>query len=207
MSQIIDKKHWFDGWFYSKFVDTFAKEMREIMSEFIVDDSSVIDIGCGTGDLVFKLAKKCKYVVGIDLSSKMIQFANQQKEKAHFPNVEFIHADGVSISEHINKSFDYATASFVLHEMSKDDRMKAIKEMKGIAKEIIIGDYAISQPKSFLGILGALSEGLQGLTILKNYWSFVSGGGIDGLLVQCGLKIEQVKMDESATCKFVKVVP
>ena len=40
--------------------------------------SRVLDVGCGTGDLLIQAAPKIKMGVGLDLDTKMIDFANQQ---------------------------------------------------------------------------------------------------------------------------------
>ncbi len=79
MSELVDKKHWYDGKFYAKYFDPWEKEIREIIYNFIENDSSVLDVGCGTGALVFYIAEKCKQVIGIELSLKLLHFANQEK--------------------------------------------------------------------------------------------------------------------------------
>ena len=52
------------------------EETRELISSFIGKNSSVLDIGCGTGALARHLAPRCKQVAGLDLSSRMIEEAN-----------------------------------------------------------------------------------------------------------------------------------
>ena len=49
-----DKKHWYDGWFYDKLIAPNQDTMFAIISSLIVDNSSVVDIGCGTGRLVLR---------------------------------------------------------------------------------------------------------------------------------------------------------
>jgi len=205
MPETLDKKHWYDGWFYAIFVDPWEKEIGETISNFIENDSTVIDIGCGTGAIVFRLAKKCKRVVGIELSLKMIQYANKQKEKGNYPNVEFIHADAANLSEIIHQRFDYATTSLVIHEMTVNDRLKAINEMKSIAENIIIADYIAPQPKNLWGISNILSEIFAGIDHYRNYRSFIARKGIDNLLFTCGLNIEQEQIDKFRTFRIVKV--
>lgn len=46
-----------------------------------------IDVGCGSGYLTSILAEKASFVVGVDLSVKMIRIAKE--ENRHLPNVEF----------------------------------------------------------------------------------------------------------------------
>jgi ubiquinone/menaquinone biosynthesis C-methylase UbiE len=205
MPETLNKKHWYDGWFYAKTVNPFLKEFNDIISNFVENNSSVIDIGCGTGALAFKLSEKCKRVVGIELSLKMIQYANKQKEKGNYLNVEFIHADATKLSETMDQRFDYATTALVIHEMKVDDRVKTINEMKAIAEKIIIADYIAPQPKNLWGVSNVLTEIVAGIDHYRNFKSFITHKGIDNLLYSCGLNIEQDKIDKTGTFRIVKV--
>ena len=204
MLQIIDKRHWYDGWFYARYFDPWGKEMRDIISNFIESNNTVIDVGCGTGALVFELSKKCKNVIGIELSIKMVRFADQHREKGNISNVEFIHADATRLSEAVKQKFDYATTSFVLHEMSDDDRIKTVNEMQNIAKKIIIADFIAPQPKNALGIVNTVAELLGGFDHFKNYMSFITRGGIDRVLEKCGMEVKEEVIDKTGTYKVVK---
>lgn len=204
MSQNIDKKHWYDGWFYARFIDPWGKEIRDNISNFIESNSVVIDVGCGTGALVFELSKKCKDVVGIELSLKMIRFANQLREKENISNVQFIHADAVRLSKTVKQRFDYAITSLVLHEMSDDDRIKAVNEMKSIAKKIIIADFTAPQPKNAWGILTTFAEFLGGFEHFNKYKSFITAGGIEGVIEKCVMEVEKEIVEKAGTYKVVK---
>lgn len=54
----------------------------------IVPDDKVIDLGCGSGDLIRRLAKKSLNVTGLDSSKIMIKMA-QEKDKNN--QVKWIH--------------------------------------------------------------------------------------------------------------------
>ena len=172
MSIVRNKVHWYDGNFYAKYLDPWAGELRKMISEHIQDNSTVIDIGCGTGALAFELAKKCTKVVGVELSRKMLCYAYEQKQKGDYPHVLFYHADGSMLTDVTDEKFNYATISFVLHEMSPQERHKTVQQMKDIARTLIIADYAVPQPKNIWGFLNTLSELLGGPSHFKGYWSF-----------------------------------
>ncbi len=53
------------------------------------NDLTVVDLGCGTGFFTNILASKYKHVLGVDLSKKMLEFA---ESKASYP-IEWIEAD------------------------------------------------------------------------------------------------------------------
>ena len=71
-----DKSLFFYGKPYHAFIDVLLKVHRDKILSLIPEDSVVLDVGCGTGELAFLLReiKGCQ-VVGVDLSLRMIEFA------------------------------------------------------------------------------------------------------------------------------------
>ena len=61
--------------------------------EIINAESTVLDIGCGSGQFAVELAKKTKKVVGLDFSEKMLSYASANATAAGQKNTEFIHSD------------------------------------------------------------------------------------------------------------------
>ena len=94
-----DGKKWYDGIIYSSGVDPELKEARTVLLKLIPENSRVIDICCGTGELVFYLADKCDYALGIDHSSKMISFAEEKKKDRKHTNVDFSFANAAGLSD------------------------------------------------------------------------------------------------------------
>jgi demethylmenaquinone methyltransferase/2-methoxy-6-polyprenyl-1,4-benzoquinol methylase len=43
----------------------------------------VLDLACGTGDLLYAAASRAKYVVGLDLTHRMLELAQRRAVKAH----------------------------------------------------------------------------------------------------------------------------
>jgi len=101
-----DKRHWYDGKLYSMFIDPSTEDTRKIISSLIERNSNVIDIGFGTGSLAFYLSKKCKYVLGIELSKRMVNYANSLKLENNISNIHFLHGDAEKVSELTNEIFD-----------------------------------------------------------------------------------------------------
>ncbi len=91
----------------------------------------VLDIGCGSGDLTFDLAKKASKVVGIDLNQKYLEKA-KQKNKAE--NIEYILADATSYT--FNEKFDFAVLSNVLEHI--ENRENFLRKISSIAQKILI---------------------------------------------------------------------
>lgn len=204
MSGNLDKKHYYDGLPYEKLVDPLLMDIREKISDYIEGESLVIDIGCGTGALCFHLAKKCKRVMGIDPSSRMIRLAKKRKRENGFSNIDFRREDAGSLSGFLEKEFDSAVFSLVLHEMEEGLRPKALQEARRIAKNIIIADPLVPLPLNLFGIAHRLVEIAAGLEHYRNFRSFYSGGGIDSLLAQSGLSVEEEALNRTGTIRIVK---
>jgi 2-polyprenyl-3-methyl-5-hydroxy-6-metoxy-1,4-benzoquinol methylase len=73
-----NKHHWYDGCFYDTFIAPNQDKLFGQIKNIIEPQSTIIDVGCGTGHLEFSLADKCKSVLGIDLSEKNIATANKK---------------------------------------------------------------------------------------------------------------------------------
>lgn len=56
-------------------------------------NANVLDVGCGSGRYSLAMADRCNSVTGIDLSSKMLEIADQEKIRQGKNNVRFIQDD------------------------------------------------------------------------------------------------------------------
>ena len=52
-----NKNHWYDGLFYDKIIAPNQDRAFQIVKSLINKNSSVLDVGCGTGRLAFQLVK------------------------------------------------------------------------------------------------------------------------------------------------------
>jgi len=132
----------FSAWFKSRTADRVLAPAREMIVDLVDDDSDVLEIGCGTGDLLFRAAKKIHRGVGVDLNRSMIDFANNRKVHDHCDNLEFINDDINSLTELAARRFTLATSTLCLHEMPEDDAVATLELLDNIAGRIIIADYA-----------------------------------------------------------------
>jgi len=201
-----NKNHWYDGWFYDKFIApnqdvTFVQMMR-----MIEQGSRVVDVGCGTGRFVLKIADRVKKVIGVDLSAKNINFANYLKSNSNNNKINFIHTDAMHLSKVLEEKFDYATISYVIHEMDISLRVPLLNELRKIADNIIIADFAIPMPYNRRGILNRSAEFLAGQDHFKNFLSFSRNDGIKGLVKDANLKVINEKTDKTKTSSIVKVI-
>jgi trans-aconitate methyltransferase len=81
----------------------------------ILPFSKIIDIGCGTGDLLIYLAKMHKDAsfYGIDLSGSMLNEAIKTAKKEKLKNIQFVNTDISSLQ--INEKFDVILSNAAFH--------------------------------------------------------------------------------------------
>jgi len=184
-----NKDHWYDGWFYDILIAPNQDKLFGQIKNLVGPQSTIIDVGCGTGRLEFALADKCKSVLGIDLSERNIERAQLTLSKNPDEKISFQHSN---LSEIIIKGkthFDFAILTYVIHEINEEERIPLLNEIALVADKIIIGDYLVPKPKGFGSFLSEVIEFIAGAEHYKNYKSYVANGGIHYLANKTGLKI------------------
>ncbi|MDD1779167.1 MAG: class I SAM-dependent methyltransferase [Candidatus Helarchaeota archaeon] len=84
-------------------------------------DSTVLEIGCGTGRVLIQLAKHCKYIVGIDISESMIAQCKQKLKSAGLHSDKaMVQVNDVGKFRSSNK-FDLIIAPFRVFQNIDDD--------------------------------------------------------------------------------------
>jgi len=186
---IKNKNHWYDGWFYDILIAPNQDKLFGQIKNLVESQSTIIDVGCGTGRLEFSISGKCKSVLGIDLSKKNIDRANMKLLQHPDDKISFQHS---SLSEIINEGkihFDFAILTYVIHEVDEEERLDLLNEIARIADTIIIGDYLVPKPKGFGSYFSEIIEFIAGAEHYRNYKSYVANGGIQYLANKTGLKI------------------
>lgn len=198
-----NKSHWYDGWFYDKFIAPNQDRLFSQIKEYISEDSTVIDIGCGTGRFSFFAHDKCSYVLGIDLSKKNIRNAVGKLNSNPNRKIEFRHSSIAEVKSEIIKKFDYALLTYVIHEVDEQERVKLLEEIYEITDKIIIGEYLVPRPKGFWSTLNEIVEFAAGMDHYRNFRSFVRNGGVRNLAELTGSEIIFEKANQPLTSQLV----
>ncbi|MGA8417596.1 MAG: methyltransferase domain-containing protein [Candidatus Dormiibacterota bacterium] len=92
--------------------------------------SSILDVGCGTGDLAARLAELALHgqVVGIDASSSMVNEAR----RCH-PRLRFVECAAQDITPDIG-TFDLAVSTAVLHWIPETDHPEVLRRVHGVLR-------------------------------------------------------------------------
>jgi ubiquinone/menaquinone biosynthesis C-methylase UbiE len=82
-----------------------------------VESLSVLDLGCGAGYFAREMSLRGAKVVGVDISSRMIEFA-RKSQPATAPAVDYREADAMEIASLFPaEAFDLATSCLALQDM------------------------------------------------------------------------------------------
>ena len=92
----------------------------------------ILDVGCGTGDLVAELSKRGPDITGIDASNEVLSIA--RKRLATASNVQF-HVCNVQDYQDESHSFDLITSVTVLQHLTENsDLSRALQRMRSLLK-------------------------------------------------------------------------
>jgi len=180
-------------------IDPALAGIRKRVAALIPQGSTVLDVGCGTGDQLLYLSDQIKAGLGVDLSANMIRTCKQKMEKLKVTNCEFKLAEASRLSEMENKCFDYAMSSLVIHEMPVEKRIPVLTEMKRLGRMVILVDWIHPQPSTWKNIGTHLIERMAGREHYSGFRSFMKAGGMPVLLDDVGLEIVETQITSKGT--------
>jgi len=106
----------------------------------------IADIGCGTGALTLRAAQKGASVKGIDVNVQMIEIAQKRAIKMKVAqNVEFCEMGVAELDSEKSENYDIVMSGLCFSELSEDELIYALKEVKRILKPkglLLVADEA-----------------------------------------------------------------
>ena len=98
----------------SNAVNAYLKPIRKQIVDLVKEGSEVLDLGCGDGDLLFKLSPHINYGLGIDNAEHLINHGRQRVERFGIGNLNFKQANLLEDLQ-VQAKFDVAVCSLLLH--------------------------------------------------------------------------------------------
>ncbi|XEC97606.1 class I SAM-dependent methyltransferase [Paenibacillus tarimensis] len=86
--------------------------MQQLQDQSVHLGLSVCDIGCGQGELAYRLSLLGAKVTGVDLSEKLLEYARKRTDQ-----VSWILDDAMELQKVVDESFDYAISSVMLMDL------------------------------------------------------------------------------------------
>ncbi len=157
--------------------------LKKIIRSLVKPEGVVLDVGCGTGDILNSLVPN--YGLGLDISPEMIKIAKSKYGKKS--NLQFISTDVRELKkEALGRRFDYIIMTDVLEHLEDiSSSLRKISELAGRETKIII---SAANPfwEPFLVILEKI-----GLKMPEGPHQRISIKETENLLIKNNLKIIQ----------------
>ena len=194
---------------YSTLVDPLFKDVRICVVELsgVKAGDRVLDVGCGTGDQVFHYEQKGAIATGVDQNPNMIELAERNRKRRGFNHGTFRLASATELP-FPDGYFDCASISLALHEMERDERNRAVSEMKRVVKKkgtLIFIDFQVPLPKNSIGYLIKAMEFIAGRDNQRCFRDYLAQGGLNGLLKEHQLTRQKEALLKSGNLQVIKV--
>ena len=169
----------------SKTADRVLAPLRKELVELIDEQSTLLEVGCGTGDLLFQSALKISSGHGVDIDQGMIEFAESSRKERNLNNLSFECIDALQMTP---RQFDISTSTLCLHELPEQVACDLLKLMVDNSKMVLIADY--TEAKTALGKISIeFDELISGH--YRNYKNYRECGEIPSYAARIGAIVQQ----------------
>ena len=93
-----------------------APDVDELRRRGLGKDSTLLDMGCGTGTFTLAVAPHCRRVIAADVSPAMVEHVRHRAEESGIDNVEVVRA-GFLTYEHRGEPVDFVFTRNALHQL------------------------------------------------------------------------------------------
>ena len=193
---------------YSTIIDPILKEVRICVAEIsdMKAGDRVLDVCCGTGDQAFHYTQKGAIAIGVDQKPNMIELAERNRKRRGFKHSTFRVASATELP-FPDGYFDCASISLGLHEMERDERNRAVSEMKRVVKKegaLMFIDYLVPLPGNSFAYLIRAVEFIAGRDNHKRFRDYLAQGGLDQVLKENQLTPREEALLLSGNLQVIK---
>jgi len=194
---------------YSNIIDPVLKEVRTCVAGLsgVKAGDRMLDVCCGTGDQVFHYEQMGAVATGVDQNPNMIEFAERNRERRGFKHSTF-HIAGATKLPFPDGHFDYASISLGLHEMEREERNRAVAEMKRVVKKegvLMFIDFRVPMPNNLIAFLIRTVEFIAGRENHRCFKDYLAQGGLKGILKENRLIPQEEALALSGNIQILKV--
>lgn len=117
------------AWYYAQYRAPYAQEiLNDVKNYFHLDEKgTLLDLGCGTGELAVPLASSFEKVIGLDPSPEMLEEARERAEREKVTNIEWVKKTAEEIEPSLG-IFRLTTIGTAFHWMEQDLVLKKVYE-------------------------------------------------------------------------------
>ncbi|MBU0729443.1 MAG: class I SAM-dependent methyltransferase [Proteobacteria bacterium] len=122
--------------------DARMQKLRDIKSEILklvavtgpTAESTVLEIGIGTGEFAIAVSKLAKKVVAVDVSMAMLDYAKKKAAEKNIHNIEFHHSGFLTFNDS-PEQFDIIYTQLALHHLPDFWKFIALKKINTLLKK------------------------------------------------------------------------
>ena len=193
---------------YSTLFDPLVKDVRICVVELsgIKAGDGVLDVCCGTGDQAFHYEQKGAIATGVDQNPNMIELAERNRKRRGF-KATFRIANAAELP-FPDGYFDCASMSLALHEMEREERNRALSEMKRVVKKkgvLMFIDYQVPLPRNSIAYLIRAMEFIAGRDNHRCFRDYLAQGGLKQLLKENQLTPQEEALLKDGNIQILKV--
>ena len=168
----------------------------------------VLDIGCGTGALTRRAARRGARVKGIDISAEMLAIAAQQTREAGLEDsVELVEMGVAELDGEQPESYDVVMSGLCFSELSDDELTYALDQVRRLLKPgglLLVADEVRPDNLPLRMFRSLVRAPLVALTYLITQQTTHAIERLPERLAEAGLRI--VSQESSRLRNFVEVV-
>ncbi len=109
----------------------------------------VLDIGCGTGALTLRAAKRGAEVKGIDINSRMLEIAKKRSVEANLEqNIELYEMGVAELGNEKEEDYDIVMSGLCFSELTEDELTYSLKQIKRVLRSggtLLIADEVMAE--------------------------------------------------------------
>ena len=185
--------HW-DQYYKKDNVPAFPSPFAEYVANKLINQQTILEVGCGNGRDAIFLASQGHLVTGLDRSGEAIELCNKLYSQEP---IKFVFGTITNLAKTSNKKFDLIYSRFVIHTMPLNEEIEMLKISYKLLKNngrFFIECRSINDPLSQKGEKLSQTERIDG-----HYRRFIILEEFKQRLVHIGFKvIETIESNDLA---------
>ncbi|MFQ5513264.1 MAG: corrinoid protein-associated methyltransferase CpaM [Myxococcota bacterium] len=174
----------------------------------IPEGARVIDIGCGTGALTLRAARRGACVKGIDVNPEMLERARERVRAAGLEaRVELVEMGVAELDREERESYDVVVSGLCFSELSPDEQRYALRQVARLLRAdglLLVADEVRPSGPVARAAQRLLRAPLVAITYLITQQTTHPVSGLPERIAESGLRIESQR--SSALGGFIEIV-